>query len=164
MPELDTPPEADLDLVALVEPAVAAAGCELWSVVMTGIPGNRQLRVYIDADGGVDIERCTRVAQAMRPVLDAPGLEDISLEVSSPGAERRLHGAHDYLRYIGRRVNVRFRSGDSETVIEGPLVEVAEASLSVEARGGLRVEVPLHDVIEARGAVDFGRPREARRP
>ena len=103
-----------------------------------GAPGHRLLRVYIDAPGGVDIERCTRVSRTLRPMLDAaPDLADVDLEVSSPGAERRLRGMDDYRRYTGSRVNVRFRSGGlpgeggAETVVEGRLSQVDDRELTV---------------------------------
>jgi ribosome maturation factor RimP len=150
----------------LVEPAVIAAGCELWDVSLGGTPEHRFLRVYIDAPGGVDIDRCTRVSRTLRPVLDEPGVgfSDVDLEVSSPGAERRLRGLDDYLRFIGNRVNVRFRHGDGEGVVEGPLMQVTDEALMVAGVDGRASEVPLGDVLEARLAVDFGGDDRPHRP
>ena len=151
---------------SLVEPAVIASGCELWDVSLAGTPGRRFLRVYIDAPGGVDIERCTRVSRILRPVLDEPGqgFSDVDLEVSSPGAERRLRGIDDYLRFIGSRVNLRFRHGDGEGVVEGPLLQVTDDALMVAGVDGRATEVPLGDVHEARLAVDFGGDDRPHRP
>lgn len=150
---------ASLDPVrSLVEPAVSSVGCALWDLSLAGPPGRRLLRVYIDAPGGVDLERCVRVSRTLRPVLDQAslGLSDVDLEVSSPGAERRLRGVDDYLRSIGARVNTRFRHGDAEGVVEGTLVQVTDEALLVARRDGLATEVPLADLREARLAVEFG--------
>ena len=150
---------ASLDEVrSLVEPAVSSVGCELWDLNLAGPPGRRLLRVYIDAPGGVDLERCVRVSRTLRPVLDdtSVGLGDVDLEVSSPGAERRLRGMDDYLRAIGERVNARFRHGDGEGVIEGTLMQVTDEALMVAGRDGQPTEVPLADLREARLAVEFG--------
>jgi ribosome maturation factor RimP len=147
----------------LVEAAVTSVGCELWEMSLGGAPGRRLLRVYIDAPGGVDIERCSRVSRTLRPMLDAaPELADVDLEVSSPGAERRLRGMDDYRRYAGSRVNLRFRSGGpageggAETVVEGRLSQVDDHNLTVVTRGDREVEVPVEALTEARLAVDFG--------
>jgi ribosome maturation factor RimP len=67
---------------------------------------------------------------------------------------------NDYNRYVGRRVNVRFSSGESEIVIEGPLTGVSEELLTVEARGGRAIDIPVAELREVRGAVDFGGRRE----
>jgi ribosome maturation factor RimP len=160
----DQPPQPDRGadgpaagwLEDLVAPLVADCGCELWDLVLAGPRGRRRLRVLIDAPGGVDLERCAAVSRHLLPALEAvgPELGEVELEVSSPGAERRLRGMEDYLRFVGRRVNVRFRTGDSETVVEGRLAAVGDEALVVEARSG-PIEVPMADVAEARGAVEF---------
>jgi ribosome maturation factor RimP len=164
--EIDSKSTALERVRSLVEPAVIASGCELWDVSLAGTPGQRFLRVYIDAPGGVDIDRCTRVSRILRPVLDEPehGFSDVDLEVSSPGAERRLRGVDDYLRFIGNRVNVRFQHGDGEGVVEGPLLQVTDDALMVAGVDGRATEVPLGDVHEARLAVDFGGDDRPHRP
>jgi ribosome maturation factor RimP len=143
---------------SLVGPAVSSVGCELWDLSLAGPPGRRLLRVYIDAPGGVDLERCARVSRTLRPMLDEAslGLSDVDLEVSSPGAERPLRGPDDYLRSIGERVNARFRHGDGEGVVEGTLMQVTDDALLVAGRDGLATEVPLADLRQARLAVEFG--------
>lgn len=151
-----------------VDAAAQSLGCELWDITLGGPAGNRRLRVYIDAPGGVDLDRCARLSRSLRPLLDDPGvgLEDVDLEVSSPGAERSLRGMADYLRFIGQRVNLRFRHGDAETVIEGPLLRVTDDALTVAAAKEQSTEVPIGDLVSARLAVRFGaddRPNRERR-
>jgi ribosome maturation factor RimP len=161
-------------IAGLVEAAVTSAGCEVWDFALSGPPGRRLLRVFIDAPGGVDLERCTRVSRTLRPMLDAsPDLAEVDLEVSSPGAERPLRGMDDYRRNVGARVNLRFRSGggtaddtdDAETVVEGTLAQVDDSELVVLASGDRAVAVPVAAVVAARLAVDFGgdRPRPSRK-
>src|SRR6202011_6242935 len=68
-----------------------------------------------------------------------------ALEVSSPGAERPLRGHAEYERFNGKRVNVRYRSGLSETVVEGRLVAVDSAGIAVSAlRARGRAPVIVH--------------------
>jgi ribosome maturation factor RimP len=151
-----------------VQPVLAGLGCELWDLQLAGPPGRRHLRVYIDAPDGVDLELCARVARTLRPALDhaSLGLDDADLEVSSPGAERPLRDLADYRRHVGERVRVRYRSDDSERVIEGPLTAVDEVEITVQTGAGEGHPVSMADVAEARLAVDFGnhdRPRRDRR-
>jgi ribosome maturation factor RimP len=45
-----------------------------------------------------------------------------------------LHGKPDYERFNGKRVNVHYRSGESESIVEGQLVAVDEAGIAVQSR------------------------------
>ena len=155
--EMDTPAAGVETIRDAVEAAAASLGCELWDITLAGPAGNRMLRVYIDAPDGIDLDRCARLSRSLRPLLDDPqvGLEDVDLEVSSPGAERGLRGMADYLRFIGQRVNVRFRHGDAETVVEGMLLRVTDDAMTIAGREQ-STEVPISDLISARLAVQFG--------
>src|SRR5438067_10680155 len=102
---MDNETELGAELREIIEPVVRAQGCELWEAAMAGPVGRRRLRVNIDAHGGVDVERCARVSRALSQAIEDPSLQmaDVVLEVSSPGAERRLRGMDDYLRFLGER-------------------------------------------------------------
>jgi ribosome maturation factor RimP len=151
-------PQVDSVVRELAASAVAASGFELWDLVLTGAPPHQLLRVFVEAPGGIDIEGCMRVSRALRPALDEAGngLENVDLEVSSPGAERRLRGREDYLRFIGERVNVRFRRADSESVVEGILAAVDDRTLTVAGAHDEQTLVPLEQLVQARLAVAFG--------
>lgn len=148
-----------------IEAVVRAHGCELWETSLVGPRGNRKLRVFIDQAGGVGIDTIAQVSHALSAQLPVAGmrLDDVVLEVSSPGAERRLRGMDDYRRFVGDRVNLRYRSGDSERVIEGTLSEVEETTLTVVDAQARRHAVPVGDLLEARLAVGFGTERPRRR-
>lgn len=156
--DMDRPAVVVDRIRTVVEAAVASLDCELWEIGLAGSPGHRLLRVYIDTPGGVDIERCTRVSRALRPLLDDPevGLADVDLEVSSPGAERELRGMPDYLSFIGQRVNVRFGHGDAERVLEGILLRVTDDALTIAGPKDSSTDVPVRSLLAARLAVRFG--------
>jgi ribosome maturation factor RimP len=118
------------------------------------------LRISIDHSEPITIEDCERVSRVAGPLIDHSNLIDgpYDLEVSSPGAERPLRTHGEYERFNGKRVNVRYRSGESETVVEGNLVAVDGAGIAVEARGSRgRALVIIHiawsDVVAGRLAV-----------
>jgi len=143
----------------LIEPTLNHMGYELYSLEQSGQSG-RTLRISIDHAEPITIEDCERVSRVAGPLVDHSNLIDgpYNLEVSSPGAERPLHAPVDYERFNGKRVNIRYRSGDADTVVEGQLVAVDAAGIAVQARGARgRAPVVLHiawsDVVAGRLAV-----------
>ena len=143
----------------LLEPTLNHMGYELYSLDQSGHSG-RSLRISIDHSEPITIEDCERVSRVAGPLIDHSNLIDgpYDLEVSSPGAERPLRTHGEYERFNGKRVNVRYRSGESETVVEGSLVAVDGAGIAVEARGSRgRAPVIVHiawsDVVAGRLAV-----------
>src|SRR5438093_12428249 len=113
---------------ALLEPTLNPMGYELYALDQSGHSG-RTLRISIDHSEPITIEDCERVSRVAGPLLDHARLIDgpYDLEVSSPGAERPLRSRGDYDRFNGRRVNIHYRSGESEAVVEGQLVAVDTA-------------------------------------
>jgi ribosome maturation factor RimP len=145
----------------LLEPTLNHMGYELYSIDQSGHAG-RTLRISIDHVEPITIEDCERVSRVAGPLLDHSDLIEgrYDLEVSSPGAERPLRSHQEYERFNGRRVNVRYRSGETETVIEGQLVAVDTAGIAVQASGARgRAPVIVHigwdDVVAGRLAVSF---------
>jgi ribosome maturation factor RimP len=146
---------------ALLEPTIKHMGYELYAVEQSGHSG-RSLRVSIDRLEPITIEDCERVSRVVGPLLDHAGLiaGPYDLEVSSPGAERPLRGKPDFERFSGKRVNVRYRTGESETIVEGQLVAVDAAGIAVQAHGTRgRAPVIVHigwdDVASGRLAVNI---------
>lgn len=143
----------------LIEPTLRHMGYELYSLEQSGQSG-RTLRISIDHAEPIKIEDCEKVSRVAGPLIDHSNLIDgpYNLEVSSPGAERPLRGQPDYERFNGKRVNIRYRSGDADTVVEGQLVAVDAAGIAVQALGARgRAPVVLHiawsDVVAGRLAV-----------
>ena len=143
----------------LLEPTLNHMGYELYSLDQSGHSG-RSLRISIDHNEPITIEDCERVSRVAGPLIDHSELIDgpYDLEVSSPGAERPLRDHGEYTRFNGRRVNVRYRTGESETVVEGQLVAVDDAGIAVQALGARgRAPVIVHiawsDVVAGRLAV-----------
>jgi len=146
---------------ALLEPTIVHMGYELYAIEQSGQAG-RTLRVSIDGPEPITIADCEKVSRVIGPLLDHAGTipGPYELEVSSPGAERPLRDKPDYERFNGKRVNVHYRSGESESVVEGQLVAVDEAGIAVQARGQRgRAPVIVHiawdDVASARLALSL---------
>lgn len=71
---------------------------------------NWYLRVFIDKEGGVDLEDCQSVSEKLSKILDEkdPISDNYLLEVSSPGLDRVLRKEKDFIRYAGRTVDIHF--------------------------------------------------------
>ena len=88
------------DLIAQeVEQIIAGTALELVDVEYVR-EKNWYLRVFIDKDGGVDLEDCQRVSEKLSKVLDEkdPIQDNYLLEVSSPGLDRILKKDKDFIR------------------------------------------------------------------
>lgn len=132
-------------LADVAAPIVAAEGVELVDVEVKGHPGSRVVRLFVDADDGVDIELCARISRAVGEALDD---DDViagryTLQVSSPGIDRPLRGERDFRRNVGRQVRVVAAAAAEEIV--GDVVAVGDGTLTLEVDGE-PVELPLDDV------------------
>jgi ribosome maturation factor RimP len=143
----------------LLEPTINHMGYELYSIDQSGQSG-RTLRISIDHNDPITIEDCERVSRVAGPLLDHANLINgrYDLEVSSPGAERPLRSRIEYARFNGKRVNIRYRSGEADGVVEGQLIAVDDAGIAVQAPG-VRGRAPVithigwEDVVAGRLAV-----------
>ncbi|MBV9099723.1 MAG: ribosome maturation factor RimP [Candidatus Dormibacteraeota bacterium] len=152
--------ETAADIGDLLRPSLEHLGFELLDVQWSGLGKGAVLKLVIDRPGGVTLDDCERASNTASAVLDSydPIDSTYRLEVSSPGAERPLRSRDEWRAALGRRVNVRVRHDDSETVLEGRLVGVSDmhAELEIRDRRSTRTqEVALPDVIAARIVVDI---------
>jgi ribosome maturation factor RimP len=99
------------------------------------------LRLVIDSPGGVDLGLCERVTGHLRGLLD-----DVGLEVSSPGPERPLTKPDHFRRFIGRRARIR-TCGEHAGVssFTGELVGADGTTVTVAAGDGV-VSIPYTDI------------------
>lgn len=94
---------------SLVEPIVKDLGLELWDVRFLKEGTQWYLRIFIDKDGGVDINDCENVSRAVDKPLDDlnPIEQNYILEVSSPGIERELIRPEHFEKYKGADIMVK---------------------------------------------------------
>ena len=95
----------------LVRPVVEAMGCELWGIEQLALGRHSTLRIFIDAEQGVDIEDCARVSRQVSSLLDVedPIMGEYTLQVSSPGLDRRLFRLEQYAAHVGELVRITLK-------------------------------------------------------
>jgi len=126
----------DLEHVrGIAERVAASSGLELVEVEFRGSGGKaRMLRVYIDKPGGVTHADCEAVSREVGTILDvedAVSGGSYTLEVSSPGLDRKLTRPEEFARFVGSRVKLttrepiegnRFFEGRVESFRDGLLI------------------------------------------
>lgn len=106
--------------------------CELYDVEVTGQGAGRVLTIYLDKEGGVGIDECSNVSRALSEILDAEGAEQIvpggeySLEVSSPGLERKLRTAKHFQAAIGKKIWLQLKQNLSSLGLEDKALSLAK--------------------------------------
>ena len=118
------------------QPIVEQFGCSLWDVEYVREGSERYLRLYIDKDGGVDIEDCEKIHRAVDPILDEkdPIAESYHLEVCSAGIERALKRPSDFARFMDSPILVKlYRPRNGLKEFPGILRGYEDGRVTVEA-------------------------------
>jgi ribosome maturation factor RimP len=109
----------------------------------------RVLRLYLDKEGGPNMDDISRVSRALSDVLDTENAIDTAytLEVSSPGINRPLRRPEHFARFVGKRIRVRTRDMiDGQRSFLGILNHVTEDKI-ILMQDGKEFNIPF-SVIE----------------
>ena len=144
-------------VAAFAEPIVKEHGCALWDVEYVREGSEYFLRLYIDRDGGVDINDCEAISRAVDPILDEkdpiPG--SYHFEVCSAGLERVLKRPSDFQKYLGSSITVKlYRPRNGMKEIPCVLRAYEDGRLTVEA-GKETVTFEKSEVALVRLRVEF---------
>lgn len=105
-------------------------------LVEVKIKPTNNIKVFIDGDRGISIERLVQYNRSLYKQIEASEMfpnDDFSLEVSSPGLDEPLKLRRQYLKNTGRYVEVTQNDGSR---VEGKLVNVTENEMIVEEEKG----------------------------
>lgn len=146
------------DLVAsLAKPVVEQFDCELWDVEYVREGSEYFLRLYLDKEGGVDINDCEAVSRAFDPILDEkdPIQGSYHFEVCSAGLERVLKRPSDFQRFLGSPITVKlYRPRNGLKEIPCVLRGYEDGRLTVEA-GKETITFEKSEVAQVRLRVEF---------
>jgi ribosome maturation factor RimP len=142
------------ELLARLGRLAQGEGVELLAVEVGGTARKPLVRLILDrAPRGVTLADCESVSRQASVLLDAydpfPGA--FTLEVSSPGVERKLYNENDFTRFSGRMVRVRMRPGwPAPRVVEGVLEGRGDGEIRVRDRAGVSHRLPEGEVLDTR--------------
>lgn len=138
---------------AVAERVGAGEGLEIVDVELLGGGRNRVLRIFIDKPGGVSHSDCELVSRDVGTILD---VEDIvpggryTLEVSSPGLERKLTKPADFERFLGQKARIVLKSPvENQRRWEGVLAGFADGVITLEPSSGKVLRIGLDQVEKA---------------
>lgn len=137
----------------IAERVAGSEGLEIVEVQLLGGGGSRVLRIVIDKPDGVTHADCEFISQNVGTILD---VEDVvpgghyTLEVSSPGLERKLSKPQEFERFSGRKIKVVLRQAvDGQRHWAGLLKGFAEGKITLEPSPGKSLQFPLEQVEKA---------------
>lgn len=122
-------------------------------LVSIKIKPTNNFKIYIDADGGLPLEKCIKINRSLYKQMEEMGLYpdgDFSLEVSSPGIDEPLKLIRQYIKNIGRFVEV---TKLDDTKLEGKLLAANEEQITIEITEGkgkkltiIQLKLPISDI------------------
>ena len=143
-----------MDLQQILETTLPGMGYELVDVELTaqGI-----LRVFIDKEGGITVEDCATVSNHLSRVFMVEDVDYKHLEISSPGLDRPLKKAADFVRFTGSMVKLKTRlpvDGQKNSI--GRIESFDDAAQTIVlAFDGKTAQIELSNVDKARIKPEF---------
>jgi ribosome maturation factor RimP len=139
--------EAIISQLETMVKELLAADSQYFLVNLRIKPTNN-VKVFVDGDNGITIERCVKLNRALYKQLEEKALfplDDYSLEVSSPGVDEPLLLHRQYQKNVGKRLLV---TQQDETKLEGELTAVGgdQISLTVVAGKGKKMTTTVHEI------------------
>jgi ribosome maturation factor RimP len=131
-----------------IEPVLTGMGFTLVDLSVGRLKGSTRVAVVVFRREGVGIDECGEISRLIHPRLQMmEGLDDVSLEVSSPGIDRTLKRPEEYEIFLGRGVRV-LPDGETEWV-GGVIEKVQEGTISLRS-GGRVTEYRISSIRKAR--------------
>ena len=134
-------------------------GIELWHIEFHPQGGRPVLRIFIDKSDGITIDECALISNQVSMMLDVEDIIDdkYTLEVSSPGLDRKLVKPEHYERYIGKTIKIKLRPDiQGRKKFSGTLDSFNEGTISLtDDKEGQEHNINIDDVHVARLAIDI---------
>lgn len=137
-----------MDLYELLESTLAGLGYELVEVERSA--RGTMLRVFIDKPDGITVDDCGAVSNHLSRLLAVENIDYDRLEVSSPGLDRPLKKAADFIRFAGELVKLRLHVAlQGQRNFVGILREVNDGILKLEVDGKI-LDLDLNNLEKVR--------------
>ena len=129
-------------------------------ILVEFIQRSRILRLYVDSEGGITLDDCTKVSHLVGDVLDAEEVEgslkgQYTLEVSSPGLDRPLTRPKDFKRFVGSRTKLTTKEPTAgRHKFTGELLSATDSAIQIDI-DGQSVEIAYGLIDRARLVPEF---------
>ena len=123
---------------ALAEPVAESHGMELVDVEFKREPTGWVLRLFVDKEGGVNLDDCSLISREVGTVIEVEELieQHYTLEVSSPGLTRRIKKLADFDRFKGKFIRLKcFEAIDGSKNMNGKLLGIEGDNVILEKDG-----------------------------
>jgi len=141
----------------LFEPIVSGMGYDLIEIEHFPNPKHGVLRLYIDKEGGVNVDDCSSVSRQVSAFIDVedPISGQFNLEVSSPGSDRPLRRLKDFQRFVGSLVKLKTAMPlEGQRNFKGRLLEASEETVVIETDTE-ELGIPMGVIEKARIVPEF---------
>lgn len=132
----------------ILDKTIPGLGFELVDVEYTPA---KLVRIFIDKDGGVNIDDCELVSQHVSKLFMVEEIDYNRLEVSSPGLERPLRKLQDFTRFIGKLAKVKtFDEINQQKVFEGIITSVDGETINLGLEDSTSLSIEFSNINRAR--------------
>jgi ribosome maturation factor RimP len=141
----------------IADPILLSEGMELVDVEYRRESRGWVLRLYLDKEGGITLDDCTRISQEVGRTLDVEDFIEAPylLEVSSPGLTRRLKTEKDFLKYRNHLITVKTVDAvENRRRFRGRLLGISGNQIEMESDGGV-LQIPISKVAKANLEIDW---------
>ena len=121
----------------LLKKDIKTLGFDIWGIELLGSTLNPTLRIFIDKENGVTVEDCEKVSKHISKVIEADDTYSINstLEVSSPGIERKFFNKDQYINFLGYTIKIRYRDTEQQfKSLKGVLISISEDGLVIKVK------------------------------
>ncbi|HFC8518627.1 ribosome maturation factor RimP [Neisseria weaveri] len=141
-----------MDIQTILDKTLPGLGYELVDFELTA---QGDLRVFIDKEGGITVEDCVTVSNHLSRLFMVEDVDYKRLEISSPGLDRPLKKASDFVRFSGQQAKIKTRLPiDGQKNFIGT-IENCENDIVRVAFDGKTVDIELGNIDKARLRPEF---------
>lgn len=132
--------EIETELMETINDLVLKEDIQILNIEIIGSRNANRAEIVIDSQKGITIDDCANVSNIIRDVIrfddKFSDISEMSIEVSSPGINRRLYILKDYENFIGEKILVKLkRAVDGKRTIKGRISKVEESLIELEVHG-----------------------------
>ena len=122
----------------ILEKDVESLGCSIWGIEISGGAFSKNILIYIDKKNElISLQDCEQVNIQAREVLEnfSELNFDFSLEISSPGIDRKFYNLNQMKDYLGETINLSFFLDGKKCKLKGELKQVSDEEISLFSQG-----------------------------